>query len=132
MAHFAKLDSNNEVIEVVVVANGVLGSPESEAAGITFLTNITGHSNWKQCSYNKNMRKNFPGRGHFYDSTNDLFYRPKPNPSHTLNTTTGQWDPPIVKPSGYWLWDESEWKKDNTKGWVQDTSYNADGTASHA
>lgn len=129
MAHFAKLNSKNNVLDVVVIANEVLGSPENEAAGVTHLTNVTGHSNWKQCSYNGNMRKNYPSAGYIYDSTNDLFHTPKPFPSHTLNTTTGQWDAPIAKPSGYWLWDESEWKKDNNKGWVQDTSYKADGTS---
>ena len=46
MAHFAKLDVDNNVIDVVVVNNDVLGSPESEAKGITFLTELTGHSSW--------------------------------------------------------------------------------------
>ena len=59
MAHFAKLDVDNNVIDVVVVNNDVLGSPESEATGITFLTNLTGHSSWKQCSYNRKIRKNY-------------------------------------------------------------------------
>ena len=55
MAHFAKLDSDNNVIDIVVVNNDVLGDPESEATGITFLTNLTGHSSWKQCSYNRKI-----------------------------------------------------------------------------
>ena len=55
MAHFAKIDSNNIVEEVVVVHNEVLldsNNVEQEQLGIEFLTNLTGHSNWKQTSFN--------------------------------------------------------------------------------
>ena len=97
MAHFAKLDVDNNVIDVVVVSNDVLGSPESEAKGITFLTELTGHSSWKQCSYNRTIRKNFPGIGvYHYDPSNDMFVSDKPHNSHTLNTSTGQWDAPLT------------------------------------
>ena len=73
MAHFAKLDSNNNVIDVVVVNNDVLGCPESEATGITFLTNLTGHSIWKQCSYNAKQRNIYPSIGDSWDSANNKF-----------------------------------------------------------
>ena len=122
MAHFAKLDSNNNVIDVVVVNNDVLGSPESEATGITFLTNLTGHSSWKQCSYNRKVRKNYPGIGeYYYDSSNDMFVPHKPCASYTLNTSTGQWDAPLTYPSDgkRYSWDEIAYQADNTKGWVE-------------
>ena len=122
MAHFAKLDVDNNVIDVVVVNNDVLGSPESEAKGITFLTELTGHSSWKQCSYNRTIRKNFPGIGvYHYDPSNDMFVSIKPHESHTLNTSTGQWDAPLAYPSDgkRYSWDEATYQADNTKGWVE-------------
>ncbi len=122
MAHFAKLDVDNNVIDVVVVSNDVLGSPESEAQGITFLTELTGHSSWKQCSYNRTIRKNFPGIGvYHYDPSNDMFVSIKPHESHTLNTSTGQWDAPLAYPTDgkRYFWDEATYQADNTKGWVE-------------
>ena len=118
MAHFAKLDSNNNVIDVVVVNNDVLGSPESEATGITFLTNLTGHSIWKQCSYNSlggqhllggtAFRKNYPGPGFIYDMTRDAFIAPQPFSSWLLNDTTCMWEPPVARPDDgkKYNWDE--------------------------
>jgi|TARA_R100000149_G_C5797378_1_gene86173 hypothetical protein len=122
MAHFAKLDSDNNVIDVSVVNNDVLGNPETETAGIVFLKKLTGHSNWKQCSYNQTIRKNFPGIGvHYYDVSNDMFVAHQPFPSHTLNTSTGQWDAPINYPTDgkRYFWDEETYQADNTKGWVE-------------
>ncbi len=55
MAHFAKLDDSNVVLQIDVVNNSDTldgNGDESESVGITFLTNLTGHSNWKQTSYN--------------------------------------------------------------------------------
>ena len=122
MAHFAKLDVDNNVIDIVVVNNDVLGNPESEAKGITFLTELTGYSSWKQCSYNLTIRKNFPGIGvHYYDPSNDMFVPYKAHASHTLNTSTGQWDAPLAYPSDgkRYSWDESTYQADNTKGWIE-------------
>ena len=122
MAHFAKLNSKNKVIDVVVVNNEVLGDPESESTGITFLTGLTGHSNWKQCSYNRNIRKNYPGIGnYYYDESNDMFVANKPFASHTLNTSTGQWDAPLTYPSDgkRYFWNEDVYQADNTKGWEE-------------
>ena len=122
MAHFAKLNSKNRVIDVVVVNNDVLGNPESETTGITFLTGLTGHSNWKQCSYNQNIRKNYPSIGdHYYDESNDMFLTDKPFASHTLNTSTGKWDAPLTYPSDgkRYSWNEEAYQADNTKGWEE-------------
>ena len=81
MAHFAKLDENNIVTEVVVVKNEVLldeNKNESEQRGIDFLKNITGHEKWKQTSYNHNFRNCYAGIGHSYDVENDRFIEQKP------------------------------------------------------
>ena len=67
MAHFAKLNSDNEVVHVSVVDNWncVDGSGnEVEAIGIAFLQNVHGVEpgiTWKQTSYNSNIRKNYAG-----------------------------------------------------------------------
>jgi len=65
MAHFAELDENNIVLQVVVVADLDTrdeNNDENEAVGIHFLKNIFGATtNWKQTSYNHNMRKQFAG-----------------------------------------------------------------------
>ncbi len=101
MAHFAKLDENNNVLAVHVVNNDVItiGGNESEQAGIDFLTQLHGHTLWKQTSYNGNFRKNYAGIGFIYDAGRDAFIPPKPWASWTLNETTCQWEPPVSYPT---------------------------------
>ena len=109
MAHFAKLDENNIVLEVNVVNNEVLTENE-EASGIAFLTEWSGgYTNWKQTSYNGNTRKNFAGIGYFYDSTRDAFIAPKPFNSWILNEDTCHWESPVAYPEGEGIynWNES-------------------------
>jgi len=136
MAHFAKLDENNIVIDVVSISDSdtMQDGNESEAKGVEFLTNLTGYTNWKQTSYNtsagkylnsdgkeaddqtKAFRGNYAGVGSTYDETNDIFVHPKPFPSWTLNTTTAQWEAPVAHPEDAldYVWDE-----DNQQ-WVRD------------
>jgi len=79
MAHFAKLNDNNEVIEVHVVNNDSLDSQNEEASGIAFLTEWSqGYTNWKQTSFNGNFRYNFAGIGYSYDPIDDAFIAPVP------------------------------------------------------
>jgi hypothetical protein len=112
MAHFAKLDENNNVIAVHVVNNDVItiDGIESEQAGIDFLTSLHGHSLWKQTSYNENFRKNYAGVGMYFDPAKDAFITPKPFVSWVLNETTCRWEPPISYPSDGKLyeWDETQ------------------------
>ena len=128
MAHFAKLDENNIVTEVVVVHNDVA---TSESAGATFLNNMYGTSDtWKQTSYNTfgnqhklggtPFRKNYAGVGFTYDASNDAFIAPKPYNSWTLNNTTYLWEAPITRPDDGqpYVWDETLYQSDNSKGWV--------------
>ena len=74
MAHFAKLDKNNTVTNVIVSEQGFINSGR---VGDSFL--------WIQTSYNGNFRKNYACVGHTYDETRDAFYAPQPYPSWTLN-----------------------------------------------
>lgn len=92
MAHFAKLDENNIVLEVHVVSNAALDSADEENSGIEFLTNWSGgYSNWKQTSYNGNFRKNYAGRLFKYDSSLDAFIPPKCHDEAILNTENCLW-----------------------------------------
>jgi hypothetical protein len=112
MAHFAKLDENNVVLEVHCVHNNELmvDGVESEAKGVAFLVMWSGgYPFWKQTSYNGTMRKNYAGIGYTYDAQRDAFLPPQPFASWVLNEQTCQWDSPIPYPSddNKYVWDES-------------------------
>jgi hypothetical protein len=120
MAHFAQLDENNLVIQVIVVNNSECldeNGNESEAVGVAFCQSLLG-GNWKQTSYNGNIRKNYAGIGYQYDLTRNAFISPKPYASWLLNESTCQWDAPIPMPTGdkRHQWDEA------TTSWVEITA----------
>ena len=96
MAHFAKLDENNIVLNVIVVNNDVLDSLNEEQSGIEFLTNLFGYSNWKQTSYNNNFRIRFAGIGGKYDPVKDIFIDPKPADNAIFDSETSTWSIPEV------------------------------------
>ena len=146
MAHFAKLDENNIVTEVLVVNNDVLlksDGTESEYKGKVFLNGLFGNATWVQTSYNDNFRKQYAGIGYKYDSTNDVFIKNKPFDSWTLdsnfdwvapvefpidgktyawNEETTSWDLFIPqKLYASWIWNEAEWD------WQPPTPYPTDG-----
>lgn len=79
MAHFARIDSENKVQEVIVVNNDVLtdeNGEESEALGQAFIASLGLDGTWLQCSYNGSMRGVFPGFGFTYDADLDVFVAP--------------------------------------------------------
>lgn len=83
MAHFAKLDDNNKVLEVHVVNNAVLDPEDEENSGIAFLTEWSGgYTNWKQTSFNGKIRYNYAGAGFIYDPIDDAFIEPMPECGH--------------------------------------------------
>lgn len=111
MAHFAQLNENNIVIQVIVVHNSDCldaNGEESEAVGAGFCAKLFG-GNWKQTSFNGNIRKNYAGIGYVYDRIRDAFIPPKPYNSWLLNEDTCRWDPPIPVPidGNYYIWNES-------------------------
>lgn len=118
MAHFAQLDENNKVLQVIVVGNSTIDDlpfPESEPVGVEFCRSLLGpDTNWKQTSYNANFRKNYASIDFTYDATLDAFISPKPYPSWLLDTQICQWVPPVPCPTdgNFYSWDES------TKTWV--------------
>ena len=96
MAHFAQIDSDSIVTQVIVVADS---DAPNEAAGISFCQELLGaDTNWVQTSYNDNIRFRYAGTGMKYDSTNDVFYEQQPYPSWSLNTSTWAWDAPVALP----------------------------------
>lgn len=112
MAHFAQLDENNIVTQVIVVHNNdcQINGVESEEAGIVFCKTLFGvETKWRQTSYNGNIRKNYAGIGYTYDPSRDAFIPPQPYPSWALNEDTCQWSAPVPYPTdgGVYRWDES-------------------------
>ena len=112
MAHFAQLDENNKVLQVIVVANEELmeNGIESEAKGIAFCKLLLGEDTlWVQTSYNATIRKNYAGIGFTYDPIKDYFSSPSPYPSWVLNDDA-KWVAPTPKPeetdSIGWVWNE--------------------------
>ena len=97
MAHFAQIDSDSIVTQVIVVDNS---DAPNEAAGISFCQELLGaDTNWVQTSYNDNIRFRYAGIGMKYDSTNDVFYHQQPYPSWILVSGTWEWEPPVSLPS---------------------------------
>ena len=79
MAHFALVNADNIVVEVLVVPD------EQEHRGHDFLANdlkveMEEGSRWLQCSHNNNIRGVFPGEGFPYDPDKDVFVNPYPEP----------------------------------------------------
>ena len=136
MAHFAKINDDNEVLTVLAVDNS---DANTEAKGQTYLET---HNNWPadkwiQCSYNTRanvhllggtpFRANYPGIGDKWDSTNLIFHKTQPYASWTLNTTTGLWEAPIPMPNttytdstGTVISDFYAWNEDNQE-WIKNT-----------
>jgi hypothetical protein len=107
MAHYAFLDNNNIVTEVIT------GISETEL--IEGLDTETWYGNFrgqvcKRTSYNGNIRKNYAGVGYTYDSERDAFIPPKQFPSWQLNEETCQWEAPTPYPtdSFTYSWNEAE------------------------
>lgn len=119
MAHFAQIDENNIVTQVIVIANNQIVDPsgqESEELGVLFCKSLFGDStNWKQTSYNGKIRKNYAGIGFTYKADIDAFVPPKPFNSWTLDQESANWLPPVPYPNDglMYMWDEQSlsWKK---------------------
>ena len=104
MSHFAKLDSNNIVMKVIVAEQDFINSG---VVGDSFL--------WIQTSYNNNFRKNYAYIGFTYDATRDAFIGSQPYPSWTLNESTCRWKAPVDYPDDgkMYQWNEAttNWKE---------------------
>ena len=130
------------VTQVIVVGNDDTSDSngvETESIGVAFCQKLLGaDTNWKQTSYNNNMRGNYAGIdiptwkmlllwvlgliGCIHSSATTCFL--------TISTSAAQWEAPITQPTltddqiaarSYYTWDESAYQADNTTGWVLNT-----------
>lgn len=137
MAHFAQLDGDNIVLQVIVVddsdcldSNGNF----SETIGEHFCESLLGENTiWKRTSYNTYkgehrlgetpFRKNYAELGMKYDSIRDAFYYAnQPYPSWSFNESTFHWEPPIADPNTFdevYEWNEDAYQADNSTGWIK-------------
>ena len=105
MSHWAQIDKNNIVTQVLV-------GPNYGDEGEAFFNALGG--TWVKTSYNGNIRKNYAGIGYTYDAARDAFIAPKPFNSWLLDEDTCQWQAPIEHPTDglMYEWDEelTDWK----------------------
>ena len=113
MAHFAQLDENSIVTQIVVISNADLldeNGVEQETLGVAICQAIFGNdTTWLQTSYNNNFRKQYARIGDKYVVEADLFYNPVgPFPSWVLDDNY-DWQAPVPYPTdGKWYeWDEN-------------------------
>ena len=124
MAHFAQLDADNIVTQVIVVDNKEIADPhtgeEDEILGIAFCKKLLG-GKWVQTSYNGSIRKRYAGIGYSYNAALDAFVAPKPFASWVLNNESADWEAPVAQPTltkkqqddgSFYTWDEetTSWK----------------------
>ena len=103
MAHYAFLDENNIVTEVIVGIDEteLIEGFEPEIWYSKFRNQVC-----KRTAYNHRIRKQYAGVGYKYDSNADVFIAPQPFPSWSLDENF-DWQPPKVRPKGEnWLWNE--------------------------
>ena len=105
MSHFAKIDNNNIVTQVIVAEQDFINSG---AVGDSFL--------WIQTSYHGNFRGKYAGIGFTYDKVNEVFIPPQPFPSWTIDVDF-IWNAPVAYPT-----DDKKytWGEDTTS-WVEVT-----------
>tara|TARA_Y100000296_G_C5073208_1_gene205988 strand:+ start:443 stop:757 length:315 start_codon:yes stop_codon:yes gene_type:complete len=101
MSHFAKIDKDNIVTEILVTEQDFINSGK---VGDSFL--------WVQTSYNNSFRKQYAGIGYTYDKANDVFILPQPYASWELDASF-DWQPPTAMPDDDKVYD---WNED-TQAW---------------
>jgi hypothetical protein len=118
VSHFAKIDKNNIVTEVLV------GDDKMPNEGYDFIVETFGGM-WVKTSFNTHegvhskggtpLRKNYAGIGYTYDSERDAFIPSKPFESWVLNEKTCVWNAPKPYPSDNKVY---SWNEENQK-WVE-------------
>lgn len=103
MAHYAFLDENNVVTEVIagIDETELIEGVEPEIWYGNFRDQMC-----KRTSYNGKIRKQFAGVGFTFDEVRDEFVLPQPYASWTLDENN-DWQPPIAKPDGNYYWNEA-------------------------
>ena len=140
MAHFAKLDENNIVTQVITFSNKEVSENGGDLSvqAENFVSARHGGT-WKQTSYNSNFRKQYIGIGGTYDPVKDIFIKSQPHPSWTLDINS-DWQPPVSYPTiiNYDYNDEPykylpTWDEETYQTWVapygDDTMYKWNGSS---
>ena len=122
MAHYAQINSDNVVVNVLVMDND-METNDGEQACIDWLQANVHADDWVKTSYNNNIRKQYAGVGFTYDSSKDKFIAPQPYASWALDSSD-DWQAPIAMPDDAsadkkYSWDEDVYQADNTKGWIE-------------
>ncbi len=141
MPHFAQIDDNNVVTQVIVVSNddtSDISGTLSDSIGVAFCQKLVGgDTNWKQTSYN-NFRGNHAGIGMTYMegvrtlgvASTDVFIDQQPYSSWTIGVGTAQWYPPDnpgpaptqsesdMLAGKYYEWNESNYQSNPSTAWV--------------
>jgi len=104
MAHFAEIDENNIVKQVVVTNND---DPNGDEGFQWLIDNLGGR--WIKTSYNARIRKHFAVVGFTYDEAGDAFHAPQPFASWRLDRRSFTWKPPVEMPTDekIYQWDEA-------------------------
>jgi len=105
MAHYAFLDENNIVTEVITGKDETDTTHDWEQFYGEFRNQVC-----KRTSYNGNIRKNYAGIGYTYDTVRDAFIPPQPFASWVLNEDTCLWEAPVTMPTDpdkRYSWDEA-------------------------
>jgi hypothetical protein len=121
MAHYAQINSDNVVVNVLVMDND-METNDGEQACIDWLQANVHADDWVKTSYNNNIRKQYAGVGYTYDSSKDKFISPQPYASWALDSDD-DWQAPIALPDDasddkMYVWDEDVYQADNSAGWV--------------
>ena len=127
MGHWARIDENNIVQEVIVIKEGELdtGAWGDKSKWIKTSYNTRNGKHYVPNDYqnyseenpdqSKALRYRYAGVGMYYDATNDVFYDPQPFPSFILNKTTWTWEAPVQHPT-----DDKPYRwNEDTKEWVE-------------
>ena len=111
MSHYAKV-LNGQVVQVIVAEADFFNTFVDSSPGQWIQTSYNTHGN--QHPNGTPLRGNYAGVGYTYDTTNDVFYAPKPYASWTLNQSSWLWEAPVPMPQDEKLynWDEPtlSWK----------------------
>jgi hypothetical protein len=142
MAHFARLDANNVVTQVIVVGNSDTADSdnvETEAIGVAFCQKLVGSTtNWKQTSYNSKIRGNYAGIGMTFMTnvatlgvgSTDIFIGQQPYASWAVGVNTAEWFPPANAGDApalttsekdaqkRYVWNETNYQADPATAWV--------------
>jgi hypothetical protein len=122
MAHFAKLDVNNLVTQVITFSNDEVNSNGGDlAVQAENFVKARHEGTWKQTSYNNNFRKQYAGKGYTFDSAKDKFISPQPFSSWALDEND-DWQAPITEPNTKAFDENTEifrqkWKEE-TQDWL--------------